>query len=100
MRTERHAVNVWKAEFRSLCAACSPEAESPLTSTGIISPFGNLAPGSSLGGMSEECDDEALISVELDMISPGCPTNTSHETVYIGNVQFNNLDFIGSAPSL
>ena len=39
---------------------------------------------------------DALIKVELDLISPNCPTNTStDETLHIANVQFNNLDFIG-----
>jgi hypothetical protein len=50
---------------------------------------------SSSGLPQLENDAEALISVELDMINPGCPTNTTDETVYIGNLQFNNLDFIG-----
>ncbi|ELT97897.1 hypothetical protein CAPTEDRAFT_149660 [Capitella teleta] len=45
-------------------------------------------------------DAEALISVELDMITPGCPTNTTDETVYIGNLQFNNLDFIANQQTL
>ena len=39
---------------------------------------------------------EALIRVELDIISPNCPTNNSEEeTLHIANIQFNNLDVVG-----
>ena len=41
-------------------------------------------------------DSEALIKVELEVISPICPSNTNEgETLHIANVQINNLDVIG-----
>lgn len=41
-------------------------------------------------------DSEALIKIELDIITPECPSNSSSsDTVHIVNVQFNNLDFVG-----
>ena len=43
-------------------------------------------------------NSDALIKVELDLIRPNCPTNTSSdEILHIANIQFNNLDFIGKS---
>lgn len=68
----------------------------------MISPFAslNLPRPEDTGGRQvyspEQADNEALIKVELDIISPSCPTNTSQsETLHIANVQFNNLDVVG-----
>ena len=45
---------------------------------------------------SAATDSEALIRVELDLISPACPSNTTQdEQLCIANVQFNNLDIVG-----
>ena len=40
---------------------------------------------------------EALITVQVELISPDCPSNSnsSREALQIASVQFNNLDVIG-----
>ena len=40
-------------------------------------------------------DEEALIRMEVDIIAPNCPSNTSRELLQIANLQFNNLDIVG-----
>ena len=53
-------------------------------------------PGRTLFNPLLMSDSEALIKVELEVISPICPTNTNEgETLHIANVQINNLDVIG-----
>ena len=45
---------------------------------------------------SPTMDSEALIVVELEMISSKSPSNTNNEgPMTIANFQFNNLDIIG-----
>lgn len=42
-------------------------------------------------------DSEALIKVEVDIVTPECPSNSSTiDTLHIANIQFNNLDFVGN----
>ena len=42
-------------------------------------------------------DQEALIKVELDVIKSGCPSGEIEgEELKIANIQFNNLDFVGT----
>ena len=40
-------------------------------------------------------DSEALIKIELDMISSNSLMGYNRDAVNIANIQFNNLDFIG-----
>ena len=50
----------------------------------------------SSGSFPLTLDTEALIKIELDIITPQCPTNSSTtDTLHIANIQFNNLDFVG-----
>ena len=74
----------------------------------LISPFASLnlsrsaeeLAGHGLLNQDAATDVEALIRVELDIISPTCPTNnTEDETLHIANIQFNNLDVVGELGS-
>ena len=41
-------------------------------------------------------DAEALITVDLDLLSANCPSNTNgNEAMQIASIQFNSLDVIG-----
>ncbi len=71
---------------------------SPFTSLHLsgLSNLQDLSSQRSVLAASPTHDTEALIRVELDIISPNCPTNASYdETLQIANIQFNNLDFVG-----
>lgn len=80
--------------FLIIVLAVSPAAGVP-TSPRQMSPP-HVAPGRPPSVSLDMLDADALITVEIFLVSANCPSNEgSGEALQIASIQFNNLDIIG-----
>ena len=50
--------------------------------------------------MNDILDPQALISIDVMLVSPSCPTLEENEELRIVNIQFNSLDVIANQETI
>ena len=63
-------------------------------------PTHRRSPGSPGVGMNDILDPQALISIDVMLVSPSCPTLDDDEELRIVNIQFNSLDVIANQETI
>ena len=78
----------------------------PPSSTDLTMALSSLTPSpptlrrSAGSGMNDILDPQALISIDVMLVSPSCPTLDEDEELRIVNIQFNSLDVIANQETI